>query len=107
MKNELSPDLPKIDVHITPEPEEEKKARLAKQKVQFEILESYGIDTRPRFDSERDPFFKTKKEQEAYEFDCLWATLFVKAETDIPDDLKERLLDVKRRREEYERKNKK
>ncbi len=95
IKTQFSP----VKVKLPKEDPQAKKERLKKQAEQRRVLKALGVDTRFQLDVREDTAFLTQQEQDAYQRDCLLATLYLKRDTEIPSDLKERLLAVKAKRE--------
>ena len=78
-----------------------KAERLKKRQQNNKVLESLGVTVGLRSDVAHRPDFLTAEERETYAKDCMFATLFLKSEQELPEDLKQRLLAVKARREAF------
>jgi len=97
IKTQVSP----VKVKFARENPQLKRTRLEKRSKQRRTLEGLGVSTRFQLDEHEDMSFLTEKEQEAYQKDCLLATLYLKSGGEIPADLKERLLSVKAKRDAF------
>ena len=75
-----------------------KQKRLEHNEKLFKIAEQYGVHL-ARFDTDNS-IFKTEEEKEAYERDVFLFSLLLESGKEIPQDLQERLLKVKKLKEQ-------
>lgn len=93
-------------LYFPDEPPEVVAQRKAKNDRIFKMAEMLGVDL-TCFDSENDGLFKNKKEQVIYERDCLALSLLLNKGEPLPQDLIDRLLTIKERRERLKKEKKK
>lgn len=106
MKNEIK--AKEINYYVPPsEPIEVVNQRVAKQEKRILIERGLGIPV-AFFDgsSKEEGLFKSSKEELGYHRDCLLLGSLVDKDEPIPPDLILRILNIKRRREQLEKKKK-